>query len=310
MKSSVLNKIRDFFVVNWKKKLFSVLLAALLYLYINVGDYKERTYSLPVTFQNLPEGLVIADGSQLIATLNIRARSYQFTQLDFPSIVKPVVNLENSTVGDWKYPLRVEISNVNPMPAVTLANPEIRVVIDRLETMELPIRLSFNTQSAAAFQVESVRLSSDRALVQGPGMVLHAMQFVETQPLDLSRVSNGTVLPVTLKLPRSVKNLRAAPLTARIVFVHRQTQTEIGLALVFTNLAPGLKPASDPRILLTVSPQGAMPTNISAAARVVVDCAELTAPGHYELPLSYDLPDDWKVLSAPQKVQFDLIEAQ
>ncbi len=307
MKSLVLNKIRDFFIVDWKKKLFSLVMAFSLWLYLNLGDYKERIFSLPIVFQNLPEGMVILEGSQMVATLNIRARNYQFTQIDFPNVIRPVVDLQHATVGEWRFPIRIEVSNINPAPGITLANPEARVIIDQLENREIPIRVQIESQPAPGFQIESVKLSRDKVGLQGPGSLLRALQFVDTRPINAGLISNNVEIPVELELPYSVKYADDTAITAKITVVRRASLDELRIQAVLTNLPGNLSPVTAPTVLLRVDAGGALPTNASSLVHATVDCSGLTAPGYYERPVVVELPDGWKLISGPDKVRFELV---
>jgi hypothetical protein len=284
-------------------------MAGWLWLYINGADYKEQTVSLPITFQNLPAEMVLLDGSQVIVTLKIRARNYQFNQINFPEVIHPVVDLQRAAPGEWSYPVRIDISNMNPQPSVTLGNPEVRGMLDRIEIRTLPVRARIDREPPSGFQVDSVRVIPERATLRGPSGVLRSMQYVETLSIDVSQSSNTFETAIGLNLPPSVSEVDPQPLSARVVIVRKTTAQDVRLTVSFTNLTLTLTPASPRVISVRLDTGGTLPTNYQNLVRAAVDCSGIFEPGRYERSLTYVLPDGWRIVSAPDKIPFELSPA-
>jgi len=179
-------------------KLLSLALAVLLWLVIVRSPELAREIPVPVLYQGMPEDLIVNSDIEQNVRLQIRGPSGQLTPESLTDAMV-ILDLENvEEPGSRTYMIRS--SNVSLPRGVVLLRAvpsQIRIRFERRGTRSLPVRPRFSLTPPEGYEVGKVVVVPDTLSVIGPEANLSSLGFVETDPIDLSKVVGTQEFQVT-----------------------------------------------------------------------------------------------------------------
>jgi YbbR domain-containing protein len=178
------------------------------------------------------------------------------------------------------------------------AQVTIPVFSDR-QSRTLPVNAVITGNPAAGFEIESVTVDPQVALVAGDADRLAELTRVDTVPIPMTGVSADETVTVSLALPTGVVAVGDQPIkvtiTLRPVVATRTFSAGLRLLGASSDLTYSL---SVDRVLVTIGGSTADLDRLSASALVVdLDVAGL-APGPHDVPVTANLPAGTTLVAA------------
>jgi len=173
--------------IGWK--LLSLALAILLWLVIVRSPELAREIPVPVLYQGMPEDLIINSDLEQNVRLQIRGPAGQLTP---QSLTDAMVVLDLGNVnepGNRTYMIRS--SNVSLPRGVVLLRAvpsQIRIRFDRRASRALPVIVRFSSTPPEGYEVGNVIVVPETLSVTGPEANVDGLEYVETDPIDLSNL--------------------------------------------------------------------------------------------------------------------------
>lgn len=183
------------------------------------------------------------------------------------------------------------------------AHVTIAVFSDR-QTRTLPVNAVITGTPAAGFEIESVTVIPQAALVAGDADQLSQLVRVDTDPVPMTGISADETVRVNLALPTGVVAVGddsvSVTVTIRPVTATRTFNAGLRLIGDRNDLRYAL---STDRVLVTIGGSTADLDRLSASTLVVDLNVTGLAPGAHEVPVSADLPTGTTLVAAsPAKV--------
>ena len=268
---------------------------------VTIEERGSGTYDVAVDYSNLdqmPEGFEIA--SVTVTPQQVEITSAQ-SVIDRISSVKAFVDVEgikeSMTLTD--VPVRIYDNEGNQMNAriepgtvtvdVEVINPNKEVPIDVTTSGELPDGVRLIETSVEA----------ENVTVYAPSSQLEDIEQVETEPIDLSEITETTTLEVALLVPDNATSLSRETIDVTVE-VEEETETTLeNIDITIDNVTDGLNatfvsPESG-QIAVTFS---GFPSDLEAMnvdqLDLVVNANNLDE-GEYDRPLEYNQLDDINV---------------
>ena len=201
----------------------------------------------------------------------------------------------------------------NALRSLEVTPPTARVVIpvfsDR-QSRTLPVNPVITGTPAAGFEIESVTVDPQVALVAGDADQLAALTRVDTVPIPMTGVSANETVSVDLALPAGVVAVGSEPISVTITIrpVTATRTFNAGLRLLGSSSVLTYALSVD-RVLVTIGGSTADLDRLSAATLVVdLDVTGLK-PGVHEVPVTANLPAGMTLVAAsPPKVTVTISE--
>lgn len=202
----------------------------------------------------------------------------------------------------------------NALRSLEVTPPTARVVIpvfsDR-QSRTLPVNPVITGTPAAGFEIESVTVDPQVALVAGDADQLAALTRVDTAPIPMTGVSADETVSATLALPAGVVAVGPEPIsvTIKIRPVTATRTYNAGLRLLGTSAVLTYTLSVD-QVLATIGGSTADLDRLSGATLVMdLDVTGLK-PGVHEVPVTANLPAGTTLVAAsPPKVTVTIVEA-
>ncbi|MDD4146358.1 MAG: CdaR family protein [Clostridia bacterium] len=185
--------MKKFWERNFFYKALAVLLAVLLWLYVNPAT--EKVFTVSVLPYNLTEGFVLAHNPE---DVEVRVTGPSSTVKSLSSKeIKASVNLASAKLGEGTYSVEV---NLPPGVEPVLIKPSsVKLLIDKIKEKQLPIRVITQGTVASGYSHFEPVLEPSTVVVRGPSRLLIDLDTALIT-VNLDQAKDNLVLnpPVTL----------------------------------------------------------------------------------------------------------------
>jgi YbbR domain-containing protein len=222
--------LRAIFFRNWGLKLFSFILAILLWINLIPEEkmYSEKTLVIPLTLNNVPPLLELTEKvlPQVNITLNAPNRLLpQITE----ATVHAVLDLSQASVEQKAYPIN---ANMVSIPAGTeikeLYPSQVNIDLEHSKEVMLKVEPTLIGKITEGFEMKSVEVSPSEVTIRGPESKVPDKAVVRTTPIDISKLTKSTEIHAELILPNPDVRLSGtdARVTIRFVILEKEQETD------------------------------------------------------------------------------------
>jgi YbbR domain-containing protein len=211
---------------NLMTKLLCLLMAFLLYLYVNTSENIDRNFDLPLSIANRPPQMLVTSQSADDVRVVVYGPRAKMDQLKANDLSVTLSLMESQGTGEVVFPLYTD--QVSTPPGIRVRSIEPASVTLKLEPIvarTVEIRPILTGTPKEGFEVASVQVSPPLIEVAGPPSVLGTMKFLETEPIDIANMTGSFNQRVGFQTPPLVSRSNARPaivaVTIREKTLHR-----------------------------------------------------------------------------------------
>jgi YbbR domain-containing protein len=199
----IIKLLRNLFLRNWGLKLFSFIMALLLWLTLIPEEkmYTEKTVTVPLELYNIPPNMELVEKIQPSLNVTIRASNRLIPQISAAN-VHAVLDLSKASIDQKQYPLNrnmvsipagAEIKEIYPM--------QVNIELERAKEIVMPIEVNIIGDLQEGLLLKLVEVIPAEVLIRGPESKVPDSAKVLTTPVDISSLTQSTELEVELILP-------------------------------------------------------------------------------------------------------------
>jgi len=198
-------------------KLVSVLAAILLaYSVTSERNTSVLSFNVPIEIKNVPDDKVLVRPTRRMAQVTVRGPSFLVgPMVASPPPLKVVVpddvgeRLEVSLkTADLAVPSMIEVVGVEPS--------DMELVFEPVERKEFKIEVPRVGQLPKELTLSKVDVEPRMATVKGPRSELKQLRFIESEPIDLSDVSETQTVTLNLRNPGNQSTLITKTVSVRV----------------------------------------------------------------------------------------------
>lgn len=195
--------IRRLFLRNWGLKLFSFLIALVLWLTLIPDDkiFDEKMLSVPLNVHNIPSGMTLVESPPTTLNVIIRAPKRLIDQFTSAN-VNVVLDLREARIDQRDYTLNTnmvrapegaEIKEIIPM--------QVKLKLERIVEEILEVEPDIIGELPEGLGVAKIDVVPSRVRVRGPESKVNKDDKVRTTPVDISALTEPTEVEANLILP-------------------------------------------------------------------------------------------------------------
>lgn len=187
-------------------KVFSVILAISLWIFVTYRGQTEMAVDVPIAFKNVPKGLELLRESAKLVTLNLRGHERLLKSIR-PIDISIVIDMSKAKRGENIYFLDKN-SIVLPRPAdiLRIEPTSIRVVLDDTVSKTLPVKASVIGTPEKGFRVVSVEVKPSSVTVEGSRTELARLAVLRTETIDVTGLDSD--IRESARINTNGKNIR------------------------------------------------------------------------------------------------------
>lgn len=197
----MMQRFRQFLFHNWRLKLFSLVIATMLWAATARESTSEIGVNVPLEYQNVPGNTEVISDTTNTVEVRLRGPSTLIKEIS-PQDISVTADMGKTPVGSEKIlpltsqhvraPFGVEVVEVNPA--------RVRVTLEPTISARLRIHAAIVGAPAEGMKVEDVTVTPDSVKVEGPANRVRLLENVLTTPVDVSGKTASFVQSVDLNI--------------------------------------------------------------------------------------------------------------
>jgi YbbR domain-containing protein len=183
---------------NWILKLVSLTFAVTLWFFV-MGERKlEVGYSVPLEYENIPRGLMIANEVPTLVDVRVNGPRTVLMSLH-PTDITISVDLKGLPAGISSFKRLEERLDLPSSVKVTRLSPSfVDVKLERIRQKKVPVVPSLSGTPAEGFTVTDVSVTPSRVTVEGAESEMKDISQIFTESVDVEGVKESFTLMVPL----------------------------------------------------------------------------------------------------------------
>jgi YbbR domain-containing protein len=213
--------LRNLFLKNWGLKLFSLLLALVLWLTLIPEEktFSEKTLAISLEPHNIPAAMELVKKPPATIDVVIRAPNRIIDQITSTNVVAKL-DLEKATVIQKEYPLYETMISVPSGAEVIKVSPnKVNLKLEKTREVMLDIVPNIIGKLAAGLKIEKIEVSPPSVKVIGAESKIRDRDKVRTSPIDISDLTETTEFQADLILPNPDLRLASSPTNVKIKII-------------------------------------------------------------------------------------------
>lgn len=196
--------LKDIFLRNWGLKLFSFLLALILWLTFIPEEkiYSEKTLTIPLVLHNTPAQMEVVEKPPQNVDVTIRAPRRLLGEIT-PNNVQAELDLVNASIEQQDFPLNPSMVFLPVGAEVKEIFPsQVRLRLEKIKEMLLDVEPTFTGELPEGYVLSRVETIPSQVLIRGPESKFKDDYKLRTSPpIDRSLLTGPTQMEVAILLP-------------------------------------------------------------------------------------------------------------
>jgi hypothetical protein len=176
-------------------KLLSLGLSLVLWLYVMSTGKTELTLTVPVELRNVPPGMTVV--GDVTGSVEVRMQGQERVLRDGTISTKVVAVLDLSGAKEGENRLRLSPDDIRRPSGIIImhvAQPEIRVSLERLMRRVFTVRPVLHGAPAAGYRLRGTNVKPPRVTIEGPASVVKILNRIETMPIDIKKAKESVTV--------------------------------------------------------------------------------------------------------------------
>lgn len=216
--------IKNLFLKNWGLKLFSLLIALLLWL-ILIPEEKitsEKTLTVPLELHNIPPEMELVERPPSTVDVTIRAPQRLINQVN-SATVHAVLNLESARIDQVEYPLNKNMISILEGAEVRDIHPsQVNLRLERTKEIMLEVVPNIIGELNESLKIAKIEVIPSQVPIRGPESEVQEKYKLRTSPLDISSLTGSTELEADLILPNPNLKLASSQTKVKVRIILQQ----------------------------------------------------------------------------------------
>ncbi len=295
-------QLLDTLLRDWPAKVLSLAAAVLLVLFNNMTRLEERSFSAPLEVHT-PDALVLNELPPERVRVQLRGESEDIFRLQEGDLEFYLDLTGRSSPGEYRVPVQLRkryAAEAFGVVEITIQPAEITVSLAERATREVDVVPNFVGAPPSGHRLQQYTLNPPEIEIVGPPERLDAVEWVETEPIELSERTGSFSAKVRLRAPDPLVKLPAGEQVELEAVIEETVvlTTFEPIEVVLINLDRDLEPVGDlPTGLVRVQAmQGIYDTIGPGQVQIIADASGVDGPGVHEVPARPLLPSGMLVL--------------
>jgi YbbR domain-containing protein len=277
---------------NWHIKIVSVVLAALLWIYVDSLKDKERFITVPFEIRNVPQGYTISSDTPPYVKIVLRGKESNLLLVAAHDI-KAYVDMEKGKRGKIKGIVRIDKRGIPPGVSINEVSPRtVDMVIENIITRSVEALPVVIGKPAEGYVFTDAFSDPPVVSIRGPASVVNRIATVHTEPISIDGLAETVRKGAKVQMENSkVSLVDGETLSVTIVIEEEYVFTRIvDLPVEVHNLRDGLRAQPEPQSIsaLVKAPRRLEEKLSRKAIHVYISSEGIEYPGSYDLPVLFD----------------------
>jgi len=219
---------KNLFLKNWGIKLFSLLLALVLWLTLIPPEKisSEKSLTVPLELHNIPPEMELVEKPSATIDVKIRASKSLINEITSAN-VHAVLNLEKASLDQEDYPLNKSMISIPSGAEVRDIHPsQVSLKLERTREILLDVEANIIGELKEGLKIVNVGVFPPQVIIKGPESKVKDDYIVRTSPIDISTLTESTELDADLILPNPDLRLASSQTKVKVRILIQEENPE------------------------------------------------------------------------------------
>lgn len=220
--------IRNIFVKNWGLKLFSFVLAFILWVTLIPEEkvFSEKTLTVPLELHNIPSDMEIVEKPVPAVDIKIRAPNRLISQITQAS-VHAMLDLQKARIDQVEYPLNKNMISIPEGAEVKEIYPsQVTLKLEKIKEVMLAVEPNIMGKLKEGLRIVKQEVVPPEVLIRGSESKVQEKLKVTTSPIDISSFTQSTEIEADLILPNPDLRLASSKTKVLVKFIIQEEGAE------------------------------------------------------------------------------------
>lgn len=302
---------------NWPAKIFSFVLALMLFLFYRMSSLEERFFSVPLEIETNGE-FIPSTSIPRTVKITLKGESEHIYPIVEQDIIAYLDLARISSEGEYKINIKTRLSGtaLGVTPLEISIDPEILIVkLEKKEFKTVSITPSLNGYPDLGYELHGVSVTPEKLEISGPQNAVSNIDSLFTETINLTGKKQSFGGEISLIQNNSFVEITGQKKVTYNVYIEKSLEIKKidKVPFYFKDLASNLyiEPSSIGGSIRISGLQyefetWSIPNNI-----LTIDCRAIIEPGLYELEVQARVPNSFEVLSySPKTLQIEVKEKE
>jgi len=186
---------------NWHIKLISLLLAFVLWVYVQGLEEKERFVSVPLEVRNVPSGFMISSDIPDYVSVVLKGKESSFTGINWNNL-RAYIDISNSTGGRIRGVARVDENSLPQGVSVKEINPRVvEIQVEKVLSKKVEVMPVIAGEPPYGYACTDIVMQPQKVTIEGPESLIESIDSITTEEINMSDLTESTVMEVSLASP-------------------------------------------------------------------------------------------------------------
>lgn len=224
---------KELWTKDWVLKLISLVLAVMLWYFVDVEDTVDKTVMVPIEIINLPRDLVISNQFKKELEVTVTGPRSEIQAIMDEAVTRqinladtaPGTNVIHNDVNSIQVPKALTILRIQPSSII--------LSLDKLIKKEYPVSSVTVGKVAQGYVLKQLRMEPNNISITGPQTILSQLDDLPTKIIDVNEMKGSKQIQIPLDLQPDIEKLIGeTTVTAEIVIEPETVEKKInGLAV-------------------------------------------------------------------------------
>lgn len=295
---SRLDRLLRAFLVNWREKIISLVLAGVLFAYVDNLKIGTVALNLPVVYTGMPQSLAFAEDPPRFLEVRLRGDK---EKLNFPtSKMRVEIDMKGAAAERMSYPITLD-ERLLPEGVSFVEPPQfMRIKLERSVQRFVFIRPVVSGSPDSGYRRGRVTVQPDRVVIRGAEEKIRAVRELTAGPIDISGAQATLTRPFFLKEPPGVDVVGGpeVQVTVQVLRQEEEADRQVEVPLSLRNVPAGLTANVNPATVRIL---------VQGDAETIGDLEPADVEAFVDLT-GLDLTGDVDTITVDMPVKFNLLK--
>lgn len=199
---------------NMATYLIFIAVASIFWIFTALNDEVQRSYTIPVSFQNVPKGTTLLNTAPVEVTVSVKNKGRSLVRFDWSKMPVMKINFNDFSVAKYnrivinEQRLSSMVRNVfgNETEVLSIRPDSISLYYTTLPGEKLPIHVNIDARTDPQYIIfGDYKLSTDSVMVYSVRGLPQRVVSLNTQNVSLRNLNDSTTVDVPIEIPRGCR---------------------------------------------------------------------------------------------------------
>lgn len=209
---------------DWKAKLVSLILAGIIWVYVQELQFDTVNLSVPVEYIHQPDKIFWKTEPPRFVKLMVRGKK---EDTKFPTAnLKAVVDLSEAMTGVHTYHIQFDKKQIPDKVSIIPFSSGIKIDFDKGVQKSIWVKPFIQGEVPEGFKIGRIVINPNKITVEGPAQILKNIRSINTRPIIITELKEAFTFHTQISSENQIKMLNISDIEVTVTVYKQDTTNE------------------------------------------------------------------------------------